>query len=80
MIDTNARTANGVAVVRGPSLREWLVRRLGESAARVHADEPAGVVCAAQTRDAAQARDEVNGPEPRHRDPGATSARWVRLT
>ena len=73
MIDTNARTANGVAVVRGPSLREWLVRRLGESAARVHADEPAGVVCAAQTR------DEVNGPEPRLCDPGSTPARWVRL-
>jgi hypothetical protein len=73
MIDTNARTTNGTAVVRGRSLGDWLVRRLGESAARVHADEPAGVVCAAQTR------DEVNGPEPRLHDPGATPARWLRL-
>ena len=73
MIGTNARTANGMAVVRGPSLREWLVRRLGVDAARVLEDEPAGIVCAAQTR------DEVNGREPRLRDPGATSARWVRL-
>jgi hypothetical protein len=62
-----------MAVVRGSSLREWLVRRLGESAARVRADEPGGVVCAVQTR------DEVNGLEPWHRDPGATPARWVRL-
>jgi len=74
MIDTNARTGNGIAVVRGPSLHDWLVRRLGENAAGVGADEPAGVVFAAQ------ARDEVNGPEPRHRDTGATSAQWVRLT
>ena len=73
MIDANARTANGMAVVRGPSLRDWLVRRLGESAAWVRADEPAGVVCAAQTS------DEVNGPEPWLRDRGATPARWVRL-
>jgi hypothetical protein len=73
MIDTNTRTANGMAVVRGPSLREWLVRRLGETAARVYADEPDGVVCALQTL------AEVNGLEPWHRDPGATPARWVRL-
>jgi hypothetical protein len=73
MIDTNARTANGMAVARGPSLREWLVRRLGESAARVHADDPDGVVCAAQTL------AQVNGPEPLRRDPGATPSRWVRL-
>jgi hypothetical protein len=74
MIDTNARTANGMTVVRGLSLRESLVRRMGESAAWVRADEPAGVVCAAQTR------DEGNDPEPRLRDSGATPARWVRLT
>jgi len=73
MIGTSGRTANGVAVVRGPSLREWLVRGFGESAARVRADEPAGVVCAAQTR------DEVNGAELRFCDPGATPARWGRL-
>ena len=73
MINTNARTANGMAVVRGLGLREWLVWHLGESAARVRADEPAGVVSAAQTL------DEVNGPGPRLPDPGATPARWVRL-
>ena len=73
MIDTNARTANGMAVLRGSSLRESLVRRQWESAARVRADEPAGVVCAAQTC------DEVAGPEQRLRDPAATPARWFRL-
>jgi hypothetical protein len=73
MIDTNARTANGMGVVRGPSLRNWLVRHLGESEARIRADEPAGVACAAETR------DELNGLEPRLRDPGATPVRWVRL-
>jgi hypothetical protein len=73
MIGTNAPTANGIAVGRGPSLREWLVLRLGESAIRVHADEPDGVVCAVQTL------AEVNGPEPRLRDPGASPARWFRL-
>ncbi|HEX7491315.1 MAG TPA: hypothetical protein VF337_06395 [Candidatus Limnocylindrales bacterium] len=73
MIGTNARTANGIAVVRGRRLREWLVLRLGESAVRVHADELDGVACAVQTL------AEVNGPEPRLRDPGATPARWVRL-
>ena len=73
IIDTNACTANGMAVVRGPSLREWLVRRLGASAARAIADEPAGIAFAPQTR------DEVNGPEPRPCDPGAIPARWVRL-
>jgi hypothetical protein len=73
MIGTNAHTTKGIAVLRGPSLREWLVLHLGESAARVHADEPDGIVCAVQTL------AEVNGPDPQHRDPGATSARWVRL-
>lgn len=73
MIGTNARTTNGVTVVRRPSLREWLVRSLGESAARVRADEPARVVCAAQSR------DELNGPDPRPCDPGATPTRWIRL-
>lgn len=73
MIGTNARTANGVIVVRRPSLHEWLVQRLGESAARVRADEPAGVICAAQTL------DELNGPESRPCDPGATPTRWARL-
>jgi len=73
MIDTNARTANGMAVVSPPSLREWLVRHLGESATRVRADEPAGVAYAVQSL------HEVNGPEPRRRDPGATPARWGRL-
>ena len=48
MIGTNARTANGIVVVRRPSLREWLVPSLGESSARVRADDPDGVVCAAQ--------------------------------
>jgi hypothetical protein len=73
MIDTNARTANGMVVVRGPGLRDWFVRHLEKSTARVRADEPAGVEYAAQTR------DEVSGLEPRLRDPGATPARWVRL-
>lgn len=73
MIGTNARTANGVAVIRRSSLREWLVRRLGESSARVCAVEPDGVVCAALTL------DQVDGPESRLRDAGATPARWVRL-
>ena len=74
MISTNAHTANGIAVVRGRRLREWLVLRLGESAVRVHADESDGAAYAVQTP------AEVNGPEPRFRDPGATPARWVRLT
>jgi hypothetical protein len=73
MFDTNAHITNGMAVLRRPSLREWLVRRLGESEARACADEPAGVACAAQ------AREEVNALEPHFRDPGATPARWVRL-
>jgi hypothetical protein len=72
MIGTNERT-NRVTVVVGPSFGEWLVRRLGESVVRARADEPDGAACAVQTP------AEVNGPEPRLRDPGATPARWIRL-
>ena len=73
MMSTNTCTANGMAVVRGPSLREMLVRRLGVSTARAIADEPAGIAFAPQPL------DEVNGPELLPCDPGATPARWVRL-
>jgi hypothetical protein len=73
MIDTNARTANGMAAVRGPGLRDWFVRRLEKGTGRVRADETAGLVYAAQTR------HEVGGLEPQLCDPGATPTRWVRL-
>ncbi len=73
MIGTNARTANGMVVVRGFSPLDRLVRRGGVDAARALAEEAASIVWAAETRDGAI------GPEPRLRDPGATPARWVRL-
>jgi hypothetical protein len=74
MIHTNAHSANGKAVVRGPSLRERPIRRLGESPALIPAEELAGVAGAAQPT------EEVSAPEPRRRDPGATPSRWVRLS
>ena len=73
MIDTNVRTAGGIAVVRQPSLREFLVRHFGESTVRISAVEPARVAYTAHTR------DEGTAPEPRIRDLGATPTRWVRL-
>jgi hypothetical protein len=73
MIETNARAASGMVVVRGPSLREWLSGRLVESPARVCSVDPDSVANAAQTL------DEVICPESRLRDPGETPARWVRL-
>jgi hypothetical protein len=73
MIGTNARTVNGMAVVRATGLRERLVRRLGESAAWVRSDEPADVGNAARTL------HEGNDRQPWSCDPGATPTRWVRL-